>query len=346
MIYLKTLLLIGADGGNSVVARQLRGKPRIANRILGVRGYFDNVEGSQDQADLCFNNLSFPGYCWLLPIGGSEANVTLQIMADALPNGTDLAALLMQLIRKDTALNKRLRNAQLIKTIASWSSAAYDPQLPAVGERVMLVGDAAGLSNAINGKGIQNALLSGKWASSVAASCLSKNDFSMRALSAYSDRLENELRLEAAFSGLVTELTKNQSLNPIWLRTLEIIVARAKVDPSYAETVLGILCGQFPSSAAIDYKIVIGTMEQAAISLSTGMIIDAIRNPKGIADAGAETIQTTIRMFSESAQHAPQFLSWAVNSAAHLGELSIQVSKKTVEQAPKAKPAIVTIKVC
>jgi flavin-dependent dehydrogenase len=35
----------------------------------------------------------------------------------------------------------------------------YNPALPLVGDRVLLVGDAGGLINSLNGEGIQYALL-------------------------------------------------------------------------------------------------------------------------------------------------------------------------------------------
>jgi flavin-dependent dehydrogenase len=48
-------LLIGADGTNSQIATTLRGHPLPrANRIVGVRGYYENVAGPADRADLHF----------------------------------------------------------------------------------------------------------------------------------------------------------------------------------------------------------------------------------------------------------------------------------------------------
>src|SRR5215472_1036888 len=51
---LRTRLLVGADGSNSITARALRGTaPLRQDRILAVRAYFDDVSGPADQADLC-----------------------------------------------------------------------------------------------------------------------------------------------------------------------------------------------------------------------------------------------------------------------------------------------------
>ena len=51
--------------------------PDDDDRIIAVRGYFEGVEGPHDRADLYFDSQSFPGYCWLFPVGNGVANVGL-----------------------------------------------------------------------------------------------------------------------------------------------------------------------------------------------------------------------------------------------------------------------------
>ena len=183
---LKTRLLIGADGSNSTIAKLVRGHPpSSADRIIAIRGYFEDVEGSPNQADLHFNKESFPGYCWLFPTGENQANVGVGMVLDTIPSGNRLNELLNQLIKNDLALHKRLRNAKLVGQIRGWPLTTYNANQPLVDNRVMLVGDAAGLVNPLNGEGIQYALLSGRWASEVAISCLIANDLSKEALLAY-----------------------------------------------------------------------------------------------------------------------------------------------------------------
>ena len=133
----------------------------------------------------------------------------------------------------------------------------------------MLVGDAAGLVNPLNGEGIQYALLSGRWASEVAISCLIANDLSKEALVAYQDIVEKELRYGMSIASLIVQLIRNRSFNPLWLRSLELMAARSRVDSSYADIVGGILMGTVPQSEATNLEVARGTIEQAM--LSTGL---------------------------------------------------------------------------
>jgi menaquinone-9 beta-reductase len=60
---LRSRLLIGADGHNSLVARKLRGGPwPDSHKAVVVRGYFENVTGAANQACIFYNNDDFVGY--------------------------------------------------------------------------------------------------------------------------------------------------------------------------------------------------------------------------------------------------------------------------------------------
>src|SRR5262249_60596580 len=67
-------------------------------------------------------------------------------------------ALLLRLIAEAPALRHRLRGARLRGTIGGCPLTTYNPHLPVVGDRIMLLGDAAGLINPLNGEGIQDPL--------------------------------------------------------------------------------------------------------------------------------------------------------------------------------------------
>ena len=324
---LRALLLVGADGSNSTIARLMRGHaPLSRDRIIAIRGYFEGVEGASNQADLHFNRESFPGYCWLFPTGKNKANVGVGIVLDTMPAGDRLAEILAQLIENDAALRERLRNAKIVGRIAGWPLTTYNPNQPLVDQRVMLIGDAAGLVNPLNGEGIQNALLSGRWASEVAASCMAKNDFSRDALSAYSGIVEKELRYGMSLAGFIVQLIRNRSLNSVWLRSLELIAARAQIDPDYADIVGGILMGTIPQNEATNMEIVRGTLEQAV--LSTGLTtLQAIQDPSFLAKASLDAVQTSLEITRLASQNPSDFINWVINSAASAIDLAIASSR-------------------
>jgi flavin-dependent dehydrogenase len=331
---LRAHLLIGADGSNSTVARLMRGRtPSSRDRIIAIRGYYKDVEGPSNQADLHFNSESFPGYCWLFPTSKENANVGVGVLLDTMPAGNRLGELLNYLIENNTALHERLRKAKRVSRIEGWPLTTYNPNEPLVDNRVMLVGDAAGLVNPLNGEGIQNAVLSGRWASQVAASCLTKNDLSKDALSAYSDVIEKELRYDMSLASLIVQFIRNRSLNPIWLRSLELIAAHAKIDPNYADIVGGILMGSTPQSEATSLEIVTGTLEQAA--LSAGLTGITIQNPSFLVKAALDAVQTSLEVTRQATQNPFDFINWVVNSAASAMDVVIAASTRHLETFEK-----------
>jgi flavin-dependent dehydrogenase len=324
---LKAPLLIGADGSNSTIAKLMRGHlPSSADRIIAIRGYFEGVEGPPNQADLHFNRESFPGYCWLFPTGKNQANVGVGVVLDTIPAGNRLRELLNNLIKNDPALHKRLSHAKMVGPIGGWPLTTYNPNQPLVDNRVMLVGDAAGLVNPLNGEGIQNALLSGKWASQVVISCITANDFSKEALSAYPHLVEKELRYGMSLAALTVQLIRNRSFNPIWLRSLELIAARSRVDSNYADIVGGILMGVVPQSEATNLEVVRGTIEQAALSTGLTNLLETIQNPSETAKSIAEAFQTGFEITRQATQNPFAFINWAINSVASALDLAAAAS--------------------
>ena len=54
----------------------------------------------------------------------------------------------------------RLAHAKVRDKIVGWPLVTYNPRLPIIANRVVLIGDAAGLINPLSGEGIQYALRS------------------------------------------------------------------------------------------------------------------------------------------------------------------------------------------
>ena len=334
---LKARLLIGADGSNSTIAKLIRGQPpSSADRIIAIRGYFKDIDGSPNQADLHFNKESFPGYCWLFPTGKKQANVGVGMVLDTLPSGNRLKELLNQLIENDLALHKRLRNAKLVGQIRGWPLTTYNVNQQLVDNRVMLVGDAAGLVNPLNGEGIQYALLSGRWASDVAISCLIANDLSKDALLAYQHFVEKELRYGMSLASLIVQLIRNRSFNPFWLGSMELMAARSQVDPRYADIVGGILMGTVPQSEATSLEVIQGTIEQAMLSTGLTNLLKTIQDPDAMAKATAEAFQTGFEIAIQATQNPSEFINWAIKSTTNAINLAIASSSNS-ENVEKAK---------
>jgi geranylgeranyl reductase family protein len=268
---LRTRLLIGADGSNSIIARALRGRPPPRqDRIVAVRAYFDDVAGPADRADICLCSDSFPGYSWLFPCGGGQANVGVGMVVSTYPQtGRNLRELLLRLIAEDPSMRHRLGGARIRGKILGCPLTTYNPRLPLVGDRIMLLGDAAGLINPLNGEGIQYALHSARWAADVAADRLWSGRLDAASLAGYEQRVHRSLRQDMAFSRLIVQLIRNRALNSFWLQALRIIAARASIDPDYAYRAGCAVTGLAPASRALGLSVAARTAGQAMISPRT-----------------------------------------------------------------------------
>lgn len=324
---LRARLLLGADGSNSIVARVLRGHiPADHDRIVAIRAYYENVAGPHDQADLYFSGDSFPGYCWLFPTGKGSANVGVGVASQTMPQTKfELKSLLQQLIEHDHALSRRLRHARIVTKIGGWPLTTYNHRLPVVWDRVMLVGDAAGLINPLNGEGIQYALLSGRWAAHYAIQGLYHDTLEQSHLMPYTQTVENELRYDMAISNMIVQLIRNRSLNPLWLRALQVIGAAAREQPGYAAIAGGVLAGLIPANNLLGQKIIWGSIKQAAISLCGETITRSIYDPACSLRDGFDVSKAGVKMAFDTMRNPLGSLKWGKGVTETAAELTKQV---------------------
>jgi geranylgeranyl reductase family protein len=325
-------VLIGADGSNSLITRQLHGKlPSSQDRIIAVRSYYEGISGPSDQAGLFFSSNYFPGYYWLFPTGGTRANVGIGMLLDTVPASSEhLPQLLEKLIEQDPAFGDRLANARRVGKITGWPLSTYNSSSPLVADRVLLVGDAAGLINPLNGEGIQYALLSGRWAADTILKVAACNDFSQAKLLAYADCVHRELHYDMALAGLIVRLIRNRSLNPLWMQALRVIISRARVDPTYADITGGILAGVEPASSAIQFRILGGTVQQAVLTLGIGAVKHTLRGPGHLLHEGMRTASASVNVAADIVRHPGEYAQWSAGVTLGLAELASQVVKHLV----------------
>jgi menaquinone-9 beta-reductase len=331
---LRCRLLIGADGSNSTVARLMRGSaPPRRDRFIASRAYFANVEGPDDQLDLYFDRGCYPGFYWLFPTGNGEANVGLGMALETWPaHNMTPAAMFRRVMRDDAALAVRLRNARLCGKIVGWPLMTYNHRLPVVSDRVMLIGDAASLINPLNGEGIQYALLSARWAAEALASCLRDNDFSSRALAPFAARVESEMRYDMALSRLIVQLISNRALTPLWIGASKILAKRAHKDATTARIVSGIFAGLLPAREA--FKVVGGTIGEAARSLSSKAWMMAFRSPREWAGQGFDAARVGLRLASDVTRDPAALGDWLIGAAACTMELGSQAVWNAIAGKP------------
>jgi geranylgeranyl reductase family protein len=166
---LRADIIIGADGASSRVA--VAGDLVDRRRVLwgfAVRAYVD------EHVDLPHIVLwertpwrAFPGYGWMFPGPGGRANLGLGLGTLSTREGA------ATVVRELPAFVRTLRGLELlggaapVRTLGGWLKLGMVGTNPARG-RVLLVGDAAGLVNPLQGEGISQAMRSGRAAGEAA----------------------------------------------------------------------------------------------------------------------------------------------------------------------------------
>jgi geranylgeranyl reductase family protein len=331
---LRTRLLLGADGSNSIIARTLRGGvPPRQDRIVAVRAYFDDVSGPDGQGDVCFTSDSFPGYYWLFPAGGGTANLGVGMLTSTYPAaGRNLRELLLRLIEQDTSLRYRLAGARMRGKVLGHPLTTYNPRLPLVGDRVMLLGDAAGLINPLNGEGIQYALHSARWAAGIAADCLASDRLDAASLQGYQQRVHQNLRTDMAFSRLIVQLFRNRSLNHVWLRALRTIATRAKTDPDYAYRVGCVLSGLTPAASTVST----GT---AARIFGQAMVFPAASGSWHRLGRRGQPVRLASAATGNAGRYSMtpgEFADWSADTGRALAEFTTQLTRSAITRSPVA----------
>jgi geranylgeranyl reductase family protein len=329
---LKAKLFIAADGSNSIIGRQLyRNNEWHKNRGIALRAYFQNVEGPDDRTDLFFNSKTFPGYYWLFPCGKGLANVGIGMAGHAFPPiEKNLQQLFIELVKNDSALNSRLRNASIVGRIQGWPLATHYPSQPVISNRIMLVGDAAGLINPINGEGVQTALQSGRLAAATAVKCLIENNCSISGLEHYAESLRSELKVDMTVAHMIIQLIRNRAVNPLWLNLLRTIVAQANLDESYAQITGGVLAGILPMREVISPKVILRSIGQTALSGIQDGITNIVHGPKQMVTTGMEALSSTCNMVSTVFSHPVSMAQWGLGSCVQASRLVSQMVEENI----------------
>jgi flavin-dependent dehydrogenase len=164
---LRADMIIGADGVTSRVA-EVAGLVD-PNRVLwgfAVRTYVDEpVDEPHILLWTPARGAAFPGYGWVFPAGDGRANVGLGIgvLADrsAARRATRDLDPFLEHARRVGVLDERALSQARPRALGAWLKMGLVGTTPAR-DRVLLVGDAAGLVNPLQGEGIAQAMDSGR----------------------------------------------------------------------------------------------------------------------------------------------------------------------------------------
>jgi geranylgeranyl reductase family protein len=233
------VLATGVNTSLLIQTGLLRKQPPLA---LAARGYFEGIEGLDNPHHLQFrfDGLPLPGYGWVFPLSENSANVGLGLASiSSLRRKSRKPQRPRQALEpflQTPAMRTMLGQARRAGPVQSYPIRMDFPRAPTCGERLLLVGEAAGLVNPLSGDGIDYALESGRLAASYLDGAFHRGDLSGQALAGYHNLLREH------FSSLFIFCNALQKLLA-WPHLLDVLVTTAARYPrlprALIEAVLG-----------------------------------------------------------------------------------------------------------
>lgn len=338
---LKARMLVGADGSNSTVARILYGAKTAEDyQLLGLRSYYEGITGPMDRCDIFFTGENFPGLFWLFPTGPDTANIGSAMIASTLPkNGAHVKTILADQIQNNPNLAGRVGKGRMVGKVQGWPLTFRDPRRQVISDRLLLIGDAAGLINPLSGDGIQYALLSARWAAECLAQCVEKNDYCVGALQPYKAKLRRETAYDMALSNLLIQVTRNRTFTPVWMEILKIFFECSREDKAYAAVIAGIFDGTLPSYKALAPSFILKSFLQGGVHFTSSAAADLLQGPSRWLEKTKDTGAFASGVLQSIQAHPREHAKWLTEIARKGVEVAgFVVKSATAKPAPTPKP--------
>jgi menaquinone-9 beta-reductase len=202
-------VLIGADGRNSWIAHHLGlAKPAaMQGRSVGFQFRLKCSNRATGKVEIHL----FPGgYAGIVGLDGDTATLGLAIEKHRLLDGRPEQSLLKSILPQNPWLKEMLRGARVIEMRSTYP--VYSPPRRAYGDGVLLVGDAARVSEPVTGEGVYFALKSGELAAGTMDQAFRRDDFSANQLCLYQRECQSAFRVRRGINALIRWLIYRPAL--------------------------------------------------------------------------------------------------------------------------------------
>lgn len=199
------------------------------------------------EGDFDFSNLKFvyadmplPGYAWLFPVGPNKINVGAGFSKAGGKFDFKSSKQLLEYFLSTKLAKRSLRKMEAIGKIKSYPLFMGYPNTQVYQDRLLVVGEAAGLVNPLTGEGVDYSMMSGILASNVLTEAFDSGDFSKQQFEKYKNLLDKEYYNQFIMSSRLRKLFFS---NQFVLGSFFSLLQRSK---KFQETFLRIVLG-FPS---------------------------------------------------------------------------------------------------
>lgn len=188
-VSVRARMAVVATGANLKLLRAMGLVRKTPPMMLATRAYFEGLRGLGQPMQIRFDGVPMPGYGWVFPLSDSSANVGAGYFTTGWAwRRPDTSRAAFDAFVQHPPVRALLEGARPAGPIRGYPIRVDFTTAPTFGERVLLLGEAAGLVNPMTGEGIDYALESGKLAAEHLAGMFARGDFSPRSHAKY-DRL-------------------------------------------------------------------------------------------------------------------------------------------------------------
>jgi geranylgeranyl reductase family protein len=230
-------LVAGADGVNSVVARDCGLAVDDERRVAVAQRAYARVEGDVGEAAFFFGEDLFPGYGWLFPLAGGRANLGVGILAETRRRlDLHVPELFAGFVERLREVHPRCAALELCAPPIGGIVRTYGAAGPNHADGAVLVGDAGSFVDPMTGEGITPAMESALLASPVLREALAAGRFDAAQLAPYESAFRAYFDPAMGFLDLCAATLRNRRLARPWLKALARGCELAAADPGFART--------------------------------------------------------------------------------------------------------------
>ncbi len=190
--YFSARIVVMAVGANTRLLSRLGIAARKSQQIIAARAYFSGIRELPRVIQASMEQVPMPGYGWVFPIGNDSANVGVgywQSPSALKPRHSAREAFVR--FAGSSSVGGLLKNAVQDGKIKSYPLRIDFATAKTVQDRILAVGEAAGLVNPLTGEGVDLALESGRMAAEHIRGMFAQGDLSAQRCKAYDKALRS-----------------------------------------------------------------------------------------------------------------------------------------------------------
>jgi flavin-dependent dehydrogenase len=232
-VTIKCKLVVMASGSNGPLAAKFNGnKKDNENFALGIRAYYSKVKMTDDTyAELFLSRKTFFGGVYVSAIGDNLYNVNMVMKkGSVVHHKAKLIDHFMDQINNHPVLKEKFKDAKIQGKIEGHGLMLGTKNRKLSADRMLFVGDAAGIIDIVTANGIPQAMKSAKIAVEQIEQALKTGKFNAEHLQEYDQNIYNKLKPELRAGRLFTGLFRTEWSYRIALTAINFVVKWKIID--------------------------------------------------------------------------------------------------------------------